>query len=1170
MSNNSVNINLKGKNDPTVNITVNEAGTISGTGSVSPVINFVATGEQGAVGAQGQTGSLSASDSVTQANMADNSVGTNEIINGSVTNTKLANNSVYVQHIVDGSVSTSKIENSGVTTSKIADDAITASKLADNAITAADITRIVEDNAFTTALIAYGAVTAEEIANYNITNPKIADNAVNSRSLDSNLTLEGETNLQSIRLGSSDGVLKSHEDYDLIFKYDQNIFFKDFNDNTIFSIDQSGNITTLGTIDGVDVGTSVTANNAKVGITTAQANAITANTAKETNQTTDLSVTASSTFLRLESSDGADILLPAATTNAWGVMSDEDKAKLDGIEAGATADQTTEEIEDIVGNVVATGGTKTGIAITYDDANNDMDFVVDHDAATNFVADRWDNDIQSTATINHLNLSSDTPGETEVLVMNDGDAVWGHGEKIHIQVRNDEGSTISAGAPLYSKGEIGGSNRILVGVCDANDSAKMPCIGVAHSEMNTTSTKDNFAVVSGVYNTNISGFTSLAAGDNLYIQDDGSLSQTKPFGESSKVQNVGIVLKTNGTTCQGLLVSAIGRTNDVPNLDSGNIFLGNASNTAQATTLAAAIEGAGNITIDGDLKLDDDIIKGSSGNVILSSLSDVVKTPLGLFTNSISGYDNTDFELKAGGNVQFTLDVDNNETAQSFSFRDGGNMGSFTEIANLNQDGDLVIEGDLTVKGNDIKDDDGTVCITFDSSGNTTVANTLNASVTGNVTGNTSGSSGSCTGNAATATALAAGNQTIDGDVTIGANDEGHDLLVYGHTANANMFWDASNDFLKFSDAAKLVFGSGVAAADFDSSIQANGSNLVIYNDTGNIQIGDTVEVTGDLTVSGNLSIGDDAEITSVGSMVFRIDSDADESSQKFTWKNNASDVIAEINEADEFVIYGSSSGDPRILLHQTGQNNTYGPPQLDFYREDTLVDNADLGMINFIAKDSADNDHTYAKIIGLAEESGSGTEGGKIKLQVATHDGEIQTGITIEDGDAEDEIDVTIANGSSSLTTVAGKLAVGGELTGVTNFIDVKTAAYWSSSTSAIYVPISGATTSEATSLAASSYTTMFVVPFDGKVTRITSWNQGTASPLTSTFELYINGDDDPLSDQVGTDLVLTSYLNSMVGDCASDWVFTKGQTIAIRRTDSSAAYGVTMSVVLEYDTTT
>ena len=270
------------------------------------------------------------------------------------------------------------------------------------------------------------------------------------------------------------------------------------------------------------------------------------------------------------------------------------------VEISANGGHTDEDIEDISGSLVATGGTKTGITITYDDANGDMDFVVDHDAATNFVAEehyRWDNDIQFTATINHLNLSSDTPGETEVLVMNNGDAVWGHGEKIHIQVRNDEGSTISAGQPLYSKGEIGGSNRILVGVCDANDSAKMPCIGIAHSEMNTTSTKDNFAVVSGIYNTNISGFTSLAVGDNLYIQDDGSLSQTKPTGEASLIQNVAIVLRTNGSICQGMLVSAIGRTNDVPNLNSGYIFYGNGSNQAVSTQLSTLLPA--DLTVDG-------------------------------------------------------------------------------------------------------------------------------------------------------------------------------------------------------------------------------------------------------------------------------------------------------------------------------------------------------------------------------------------------------------------------------------------------------------------------------------------------------------------------------------------------------------------------------------------
>jgi len=37
---------------------------------------------------------------------------------------------------------------------------------------------------------------------------------------------------------------------------------------------------------------------------------------------------------------------------------------------------TSEEVQDIAGALVATGGTKTGIAVTYDDANNNMDFVV--------------------------------------------------------------------------------------------------------------------------------------------------------------------------------------------------------------------------------------------------------------------------------------------------------------------------------------------------------------------------------------------------------------------------------------------------------------------------------------------------------------------------------------------------------------------------------------------------------------------------------------------------------------------------------------------------------------------------------------------------------------------------------------------------------------------------
>ena len=52
-----------------------------------------------------------------------------------------------------------------------------------------------------------------------------------------------------------------------------------------------------------------------------------------------------------------------------------DGSKLDGIESGATADMTSEEIQDIVGAMFS-GNTETGITATYQDADGTIDLVV--------------------------------------------------------------------------------------------------------------------------------------------------------------------------------------------------------------------------------------------------------------------------------------------------------------------------------------------------------------------------------------------------------------------------------------------------------------------------------------------------------------------------------------------------------------------------------------------------------------------------------------------------------------------------------------------------------------------------------------------------------------------------------------------------------------------------
>ena len=539
----------------------------------------------------------------------------------------------------------------------------------------------------------------------------------------------------------------------------------------------------------------------------------------------------------------------------------------------------------------------------------------------------------------------------------------------------------------------------------------------------------------------------------------------------------------------------------------------------------------------------------------------------------------------AGGSIEFHSSVAGSS---------GSTVQSTAEVATIDKDGNLSIDGDLTVKGNDIKDDDGTVCITFDSSGNTTVTNTLNASVTGNVTGNTSGSSGSCTGNAATATALTAGNKTIDGNLTIGANEAGHDLKLYGDTNSQTLVWDASEDFLKFTDGAKIVFGTGQAAADFDSSIQANGSNLVIYNDTGNVQIGDTVEITGDLTVSGDLSIGNDAEITSVGKMTFRIDSDNDETSESFSWKDNASDEIASLSEAGDFIIYGSSLGDPRIRLQQETNSGAIGPPVFEFYRNASNTDNNPLGIISFIGRDSGGSEHTYSRIIGTQEETGAGTEGGKLAFQITSHDGEIVDGLIIEDGDAEDEIDVTIANGSSSLTTVAGNLNVTTniELGHASDTTIARTAA----GTVAIegkeiqtyakhyhfihsgfllnfefsrYIPLNGSLNEQNTSTNTPEYTT-FVWPYDGTVNKI--WVRSEANAGDTEMKLYKGANGATVGTAMGAVTAACGANTSVEFDMTSVTnSFSQGEAMAVRidpTNDTDAGYNVTIECIFDLTT--
>lgn len=145
-------------------------------------------------------------------------------------------------------------------------------------------------------------------------------------------------------------------------------------------------------------------------------------------------------------------------------------------------------------------------------------------------------------------------------------------------VRNETGSAIPRGTPVYISGYSSG--RPLVAPADASNPAKMPAIGLAYEQI-PNGNNGSVVAIGIAKQINTSTYT---AGQTIYVgTTPGTLTTTPPTGEGSLIQNIGKVtdVGVNGR----ILVLGPGRSNAVPNLNSGRIFLGNVSNQAVATTL---------------------------------------------------------------------------------------------------------------------------------------------------------------------------------------------------------------------------------------------------------------------------------------------------------------------------------------------------------------------------------------------------------------------------------------------------------------------------------------------------------------------------------------------------------------------------------------------------------
>jgi hypothetical protein len=154
---------------------------------------------------------------------------------------------------------------------------------------------------------------------------------------------------------------------------------------------------------------------------------------------------------------------------------------------------------------------------------------------------------------------------------------------VKLNVKNTHTGEITKGTPVYITGNVGNSEVLEIAPADASDPAKMPAVGLAESTMqiNNVGHVALGGFLKGLVTDVIDG-TSTTSNDTVYVKAGGGLTMTKPTGSNS-IQNIAKVARVHGSA-GSLVVSSILRANDVPNLTTGKIWVGD-GNTVESSVI---------------------------------------------------------------------------------------------------------------------------------------------------------------------------------------------------------------------------------------------------------------------------------------------------------------------------------------------------------------------------------------------------------------------------------------------------------------------------------------------------------------------------------------------------------------------------------------------------------
>jgi hypothetical protein len=189
-------------------------------------------------------------------------------------------------------------------------------------------------------------------------------------------------------------------------------------------------------------------------------------------------------------------------------------------------------------------------------------------------------------------VDSQSNGLAEVQVTRDADGGMRFFAEVdvHLVCKNTSGGTLTKGTPVYVTGSVGATTTVEVAASDAANAAKMPAIGLL--EQTLVANQFGRVVAVGV----LSGLntTGYSINQTVFVASGGGLTGTRPTAPTELVQNIGRVLRVNGSNGE-ILVLGAGRTNDVPNYTAGRLLgRGTASaGAAQEITVGSGLSLSG-------------------------------------------------------------------------------------------------------------------------------------------------------------------------------------------------------------------------------------------------------------------------------------------------------------------------------------------------------------------------------------------------------------------------------------------------------------------------------------------------------------------------------------------------------------------------------------------------